>query len=161
MIRLPLNPDAPGSSLAALGLASTLVALAELSGEGAVLAFADRMGKIRMVSYGLGFSAVGYAVLGPASSSLVVGLGVLAATFVAFEITIVAAIPLASEIAPGARTRYLALFMVALGIGRAIGDIVGPMLYTWRGFPASTLTSAVGAAFGLVLVIVVFRGRDA
>jgi predicted MFS family arabinose efflux permease len=148
-------------SLTALGLASTLIALAELSGEGAVLAFADRVGKIRMVSFGLGFSAVGYAALGPASGSLAVGLGVLAATFVAFEITIVAAIPLASEVAPGARTRYLALFMVALGIGRAVGDIVGPMLYTWRGLPAPALTSTVGAALGLILVVAVFRGRDA
>jgi predicted MFS family arabinose efflux permease len=148
-------------SLAALGLASTVVALAELTGEGSVLLFADRIGKIRMVGWGLGASAVGYATLAGVSASLVPGLLVLAATFVAFEITIVAAIPLASEIAPRARSRYLALFMVALGIGRAIGDVIGPQLYTSNGLPAAALTSAGGAIVALALVLVVFRGRDA
>jgi predicted MFS family arabinose efflux permease len=148
-------------SLAALGLASTVVALAELTGEGSVLLFADRVGKIRMVGWGLGASAIGYATLAGVSGSLVPGLLVLAATFVAFEITIVAAIPLASEIAPRARSRYLALFMVALGIGRAIGDVIGPQLYTSNGLPAAALTSAGGAIVALALVLVVFRGRDA
>jgi len=149
-----------GLSLAALGLASTLIALAEMTGEGSVLMCADRIGKIRMVGWGLGISAVGYALFAPASSSLTLGLLALAATFVAFEITIVAAIPLASEIAPRARSRYLALFMVALGIGRALGDVLGPVLYTWKGIPATALTSAAGALVALALVLAVFRGRD-
>lgn len=148
-------------SIAALGLASTVIGLAELTGEGSVLLFADRIGKIRMVALGLGVSAVGYALLAPASSSMAAGLAALALAFVAFEVTIVSAIPLASEIAPLARTRYLALFMVALGIGRAIGDVVGPLLYTWRGVPATALTSSAGALAALALVLVVFRGRDA
>lgn len=148
-------------SLAALGLASTLIALAEMAGEGSVLVFADRIGKIRMVAWGLGTSALGYALLAPASSSIVLGLAALAGTFVAFEVTIVAAIPLASEIAPRARSRYLALFMVALGVGRAIGDVVGPMLYTWRGVAANAFMSSAGALAALAVVILVFRGRDA
>jgi predicted MFS family arabinose efflux permease len=152
--------DSFALSLTALGLASTVIALAEASGEMSVLAFADRIGKIRMVGWGLGVSAVGYAALAPASSSLPLGLTALAATFIAFEITIVAAIPLASELAPHARTRYLALFMVALGIGRAIGDVVGPVLFTWKGIPAAALTSAAGVTLALGLVIVVFKGRD-
>lgn len=147
-------------SLAALGLASTLIGLAEITGEGSVLLFADRIGKIRMVAIGLAVSAIGYALLAPASSSLAAGLGALALAFVAFEVTIVSAIPLASEIAPMARTRYLALFMVALGIGRAVGDVVGPLLYTWRGVPATALTSSAGAVVALALVLVVFKGRD-
>jgi predicted MFS family arabinose efflux permease len=152
--------DAFGLSLAALGLASVMIALAEMTGEGSVLAFADRIGKLRMVKWGLGASAVGYATLGPASSSLPVGLMVLAATFIAFEITIVAAIPLASELAPSARTRYLALFMVALGIGRGIGDVIGPRLYTWKGMPANGLVSAAGVLVALAVLIAVVQGRD-
>ena len=144
--------DGFGLSLTALGLASTLIALAEMTGEGAVLAFADRVGKLRMVAWGLGASVVGYATLAPASNSLPLGLAALAATFVAFEITIVATIPLASEVAPGARSRYLALLMVALGVGRSIGDVIGPMLFTWRGIPANSLASAVGAAAALAVI---------
>jgi predicted MFS family arabinose efflux permease len=152
--------DSFSLSLAALGLASTFIALAEATGEGSVLIFADRVGKIRMVTWGLGASVVGYLLLAAVGASLVPGVIALAATFVAFEITIVSAIPLASEIAPGARTRFLALFMVALGLGRAAGDIVGPILYTWRGVSANSMTSALGALTALALILVVFRGRD-
>ncbi len=144
-------------SLAALGLASTSIAAAELIGEGSVLAFADRIGKLRMVHWGLGTSVVGYAALAPASGSLALGLATLAATFIAFEITIVATIPLASEVSPGARTRYLALLMVALGIGRGIGDILGPVLFTWRGVSANALTSSAGALVALAVVIAFSR----
>ena len=146
-----------GLSLAALGLASTLIALAEMTGEGAVLAFADRVGKLRMVAWGLGVSAIGYATFAPASTSLPLGLAVLAATFVAFEITIVSTIPLASELAPGARSRYLALLMVALGIGRGIGDLVGPALFTWQGIPANALMSAAGAIAALAVILSIAR----
>ena len=149
-----------GLSLAALGLASTLIALAEMTGEGAVLAFADRVGKLRMVGWGLGASAIGYVALAPASSSLPLGLAALAATFVAFEITIVSTIPLASELAPGARSRYLALLMVALGIGRSIGDLVGPALFTWQGIPANALVSALGAIAALAVILTVGRTRS-
>ncbi len=144
-------------SLAALGLASTSIAVAELIGEGSVLAFADRIGKLRMVRWGLGASAVGYAALAPASTSLALGLATLAVTFIAFEITIVAAIPLASEVSPGARSRYLALLMVALGIGRGIGDVLGPVLFTWKGLPANNLTSAAGAVTALAVMLALFR----
>ncbi|MEE9206527.1 MAG: MFS transporter [Acidimicrobiia bacterium] len=149
-----------GLSLAAIGLASTLIALAEMTGEGAVLAFADRVGKLRMVGWGLGASAIGYVTLAPASSSLPLGLAALAATFVAFEITIVSTIPLASELAPGARSRYLALLMVALGIGRSIGDLVGPALFTWQGMPANALVSALGAIAALAVILTVGRTRS-
>lgn len=150
-----------GLSLAALGLASTVIAIAEMTGEGSVMLFADRIGKVRTVGWGLGASAVGYLLLAATSASLLPGLVTLAATFIAFEITIVAAIPLASEVAPKARSRYLALFMVALGIGRAIGDVVGPVLYTDHGLAGPALASAGGAVAALALMVIVFRGRDA
>lgn len=143
-------------SLAALGFASTAIAAAEMVGEGSVLAFADRIGKLRMVRWGLGASVVGYAALAPASGSLPIGLTALAATFIAFEITIVAAIPLASEVTPGARSRYLALLMVALGVGRGIGDVLGPVLFTWMGVPANAITSSVGALLALVVMLTLF-----
>ncbi len=149
-----------GLSLAALGLASTMIALAEMGGEGAVMAFADRIGKLRMVAWGLGASAIGYAILAPASTSLPLGLAALAATFVAFEITIVSTIPLASELAPGARSRYLALLMVALGIGRSIGDLAGPALFTWQGIPANALVSSAGAIAALGVILSISRSRD-
>ena len=137
-------------SLGALGVTSLVVGLAELSGEASVLAFADRIGKRRMVAAGLGGSAVGYLLLGSVGGSLVPGVAALSITFVAFEVTIVSAIPLATEIAPGARTRYLALLMVAISIGRATGDAIGPVLFRWHGLVANTTASVVFTGLALI-----------
>lgn len=144
-------------SLAGLGLASTAIATAELAGEGSVLAFADRLGPRRMVVLALGASVAGYLGIAAFSGSITGFLVALALTFIAFEITIVATVPLATEVAPEARSRFLALLMVALGIGRALGDAVGPSLYAWRGIPATAVASAVGASAALVVLVLRFR----
>jgi predicted MFS family arabinose efflux permease len=146
-------------SLAALGVASTVIALAELVGEGAVFAFADRMGKRRMVTMGLVVSSAGYVALGALGGGLVPGLVALAIAFIAFEITVVATIPLATEVVPGARSRYLALLTVAISLGRAAGDAVGPALFEWGGLVANTTLSAV-AGLASLLVLLGFTERE-
>ena len=147
-------------SLAALGLASTSVAVAELAGEGAVLAFADRLGPRRMVLVCLGASVAGYLALATTGESLAGFLAVLAITFIAVEMSIVATVPLATEVEPAARSRFLALLMVALGIGRAIGSAIGPVLYGWQGVPATALTSAAAAALALIVLLTRFPATD-
>jgi len=134
--------------------------VAELAGEGSVLLYADRLGPRRMVAIGLAVSVVGYAGLALASGTLTGGLVVLALTFVAFEITIVATVPLATEAAPGARGRFLAWLMVAIGIGRAAGDAVGPSLYAWNGIPATATVSAAAALAALVVLLALVPDPD-
>jgi predicted MFS family arabinose efflux permease len=145
-------------TLAGLGLAAVAIAVAELGGEGAVLVFADRLGPRRMVMAGLAASAAGYVGLAATAGSLAAGLTVLAVTFIAFEITIVATLPLATEAAPGARGRYLAWLMVAVGIGRSLGDATGPTLYSWNGLAANGLTSAAAAGAALVMLVAGLSG---
>ena len=140
-------------SLAALGLASTAIAVAELAGEGSVLLFADRVGPRRMVAAGLAASVAGYAGLGLFADGLAGGLAMLALTFICFEITIVATVPLATEVAPSSRGRVLAWLMVAVGIGRSIGDAVGPALYSRHGFSANTMASAAAALVAAVVLL--------
>lgn len=129
-------------SLVALGSAAVVVALAELAGEGATLAFADRLGKKRAVVIGLSLSVVGFVALWPTATSLGPGLAVFAFTFAAFELTIVSAIPLATEAVPLQRTAYLAWIMVAVGSARAIGSAAGPVLFEAGGFALNTMVSA-------------------
>ncbi len=149
-------------SLAALGLASTAIAVAELAGEGSVLLFADRVGARRMVASGLGASVVGYAGLAATSGSFAGGLLALAFTLICFEITIVATVPLATEAAPRARARLLAWLMVAIGIGRSLGDAVGPALYARHGVSANAVASAIAAlvALAVLLAFVPETARD-
>ena len=142
-------------SLTALGGAAVVVGLAELAGEGGVLAFADRVGKRRMVAWGLSVLSMGYVGLALASGSLAWGLAVLALSFIAFEVTIVSAIPLATEAAPGARTTFLAWMWVFVSLGRAIGSAVGPFLFGAGGMAANTLVSA---GLSMVALLVLHRG---
>jgi predicted MFS family arabinose efflux permease len=105
-----------------------------------------------MVAMGMAVSAAGFVALGALGGGLVPGLTALAIAFIAFEITVVATIPLATEVVPGARSRYLALLTVAISLGRAAGDALGPALFEWRGLVANTTVSAV-AGVGSLLVL--------
>lgn len=146
--------DSFGLSLAALGGAALLVGVAELVGEGATLTSTDRIGKRRSVLIGLLVSAVSFGLLVPWGGAMGPGLALLAIGIMGFEFTIVSSFPLASEIAPEGRTRYLSLTIVALGIGRAIGAGVGPALFGAFGLIGPVAVAVVGdlAAAALLLV---------
>ncbi len=154
--------DAYGLSLLALGGTATVVGLSELAGEGAVLAFTDRIGKRRSVAIGLAISVVGFASLALEPASLVVGVALVSAALLGFEFTIVAAIPLATEMVPGARARYLAWFIVAMNLGRAVGAAGGPWLFDRFGVAGNALAAAavdLMALIGLVALLGVSERR--
>jgi DHA1 family inner membrane transport protein len=147
-------------SLVALGGAAVVIGVAELAGEGTTLAFTDRIGPRRAVAGGLVVSIGAFALVGPLSGSLGPALAVLAVAFFGFELTIVSSLPLATEVIPGARARYLALVTVAFSLSRAVGAAVGPLLFDWGGFAANAAVSAAtdGAALGLLLAAVEEHG---
>jgi predicted MFS family arabinose efflux permease len=78
---------------------------------------------------------------------------VLGVIFVAFELTVVSALPLATEVVPHARARFLALIIVAVSIGRAIGAAIGPLVYKSGGMPANALIAAGTMFIALVLIL--------
>lgn len=139
-------------SLVALGAASIAIGTAELVGEGSVLAFADRVGKRQMVLGGLVTSAVGYLALSAVTGDLVLGLIVLVVVFIAFEITVVSAMPLATEVVPQARARFIALVIVAVSIGRALGAATGPLVYRSTGMAGNALIASVTMLIAGLLV---------
>jgi len=53
---------------------------------------------------------------------------------------------LATEVAPDARARFLALLVVALSSSRAIAAALGPALSPWGGFAADSIASAAAGA---------------
>lgn len=145
--------DSFGLQIAALGAASLVIGLSELSGEGLAGILADRLGKERTV--GISFLLNGLWVitlpwLGQSESGAFVWLFVF---YLTFEIGIVGALPMMTEVMPQARATMMALFIAALSIGRAIGDIAAPYLYT-GGFMVNALV-----CFGLDLLAVVILTR--
>ena len=140
-------------TLAALGSAAVLIGFAELAGEGATFAFTDRIGKRRSVLIGLMVSAIGFAMLVPTGNSLGIGLAFLALGLFGFEFTIVSSIPLATELEPTTRARYLAWTVVAMATGRGIGAALGPMLFGSLGLAGPAIAAVAANMLAAVVLV--------
>ncbi|HSR14816.1 MAG TPA: MFS transporter [Gemmatimonadales bacterium] len=149
--------DRFGFTIAALGGAAALIGFSELVAEGMALGFTDRIGKRRSVAIGLVVATGGFVALALTSDALGAGLAALAVTILGTEFTVVAAFPLASEMMPEARGRYLALIQVMMAAGRTAGAAVGPFLFTSHGFGANAAASAGAACIALLLLLTLVR----
>jgi predicted MFS family arabinose efflux permease len=132
-----------GLSVAALGVSTTVIGVAELAGEGLVMSLADRLGKRRAIALGLAASAAAYASLPGLAFNLAFALAGLFLVFIAFEFTIVASIPLMTELVPEARGTVMSASVAAHAAGRMLGALLGGWLFRfgfgWTGFTAAAL----------------------
>ena len=151
--------DRFGLGLLALGAVSSVVGISELTGESATFAFTDRLGKRRSIALGLAVAIVGYLTLAAVEGTLVVGVGVLAVALLGFEFSIVSWIPLATEVRPMARPRFLAVATMVSALTRAGGAALGPALYARFGLPGNAVASALLNAAALALLVVGLRER--
>jgi len=151
--------DSFGLSLVALGGAAILIGASELAGEGATFAFTDRIGKRRAVLVGLMISAVGFALLVPARNDMAFGLVILGVALFGFEFTIVSAIPLASELVPSARARYLAWMVVAMSLARGAGAALGPVLFRSFGLPGPAIVAVLADVIAAAVLLGWVRER--
>ena len=149
--------DAFMIALGAIAGLTALIGLFELSGSSLTAAITDRLGKRRAVMAGLLIGAVGYLFMAIGEDVLVLGVGAAMLAFAAFEFTIVSTFPLASEAAPNARARYLALVVVAINAGRTAAAFFGTRVFVSFGFGANTLLALVLnlVAFGLMFAFVI------
>jgi predicted MFS family arabinose efflux permease len=141
-----------GLTVAALGGATIIIGIAELSGEGAVAALADRLGKKRVIALGLGFNVVAALILLWGQHSLSSSLLGLFLYFISFEIIIVGSLPLMSQLMPSARATLLAFNVAAISLGRAVGAALGPWLFA-SGLLANVLIACVMDLVALGLLI--------
>lgn len=121
--------DAFGLQVVALGIASTVIGLAELSGEGLVAAVSDRLGKRRLVGLFIFANSLSCLAIPWLGTSIPGALLSLFLFYITFEIVIVASIPLMTEILPSARATVMAANVAALSLGRAVGAPLGPRLF--------------------------------
>lgn len=138
--------------LAALGAASALIGISELSGEGLSTLFVDRIGKPLSIRMGLICSAAASGWLYFFSSTPFGALSGLFLFYIGFEFTIVSSLPLLSGLYPQARATMMALAMASFSIGRAVGALLSPWLYQWN-FLANLIAAILLNGLALVCLI--------
>lgn len=142
-----------GLSLLALAGVGVLLGLAELGGEGLMVAFTDRIGKRNSFAWGLAATALALTILSMANDNLAPAMAALFFAIVSLELAVISGIPLASELRPSRRSRFLAWTLVAAGSGRIVADLVGPPLFERAGMGAVAATAAVSAICGVVVLL--------
>jgi predicted MFS family arabinose efflux permease len=145
-----------GLQVAALGAASAAIGVAELSGEGLVASLTDRLGKRRAVALGIAGNALACLAIEPLAHSLPGALAGLFLFYITFEFALVSSIPLMSELVPGARATALAGNMGAHSAGRAVGALIGPVLFA-HGMFANAAAAAGLDALALVILLAFVR----
>ena len=121
--------DSFGLQLAALGAASAVIGISELSGEGLSAIITDRIGKELSVRLGLTTSAVATILIYLVGQSVPGALIGLFLFYLGFEFTIVSSLPLMSELFPAARATVMASTVAGFSLGRALGAFLAPRLY--------------------------------
>jgi MFS transporter, DHA1 family, inner membrane transport protein len=143
-----------GLKLAALGAASALIGISELSGESLGGALSDRLGRKRTVMIGMGLIAMVAAALPFISSSKFGALAGLFFFYLAFEFTFVSTLPLMTELVPEARGTLLGVNVAVISLGRMVGNLAATLVFT-IGFWANSLVAVIlvtGAYFMLRMI---------
>jgi predicted MFS family arabinose efflux permease len=145
-----------GLSLTALGLASTVVGLAEATAELGTTVITDRLGKRRSVLVGLiGLAASLVALPWLVRLGLAAALAGVALMLLTFEFGLVSLLPLATELAPDARATLFSLNVTAFNLSRILGALIGGWLWQWQSI---TLHAGVGAICALAAALLLARG---
>lgn len=150
-----------GLDAVALGIVAAAIGGAEFAAQMMVALFVDRIGKWKMVAGGLVLGALAYLALPFFGMSAFAGAAGIVLTFFTFELAIVAALPLITEIAPHVRATLLSLGVAGFSLGRAVGSFVGPAVYAQFGFGATSLVSAAGVLLACVIWFMFVREKHA
>ena len=140
--------------IVALGVATTVIGVAELLGEFITAFLGDRIGLPRLIAMGMILSAVCYVALPVIGINLPFALGALFFVFLAFELTIVTSISLCTELLPEARATMMAGFFAFAGLGRVVGALIGGPVWMMGGIHATGIVSA--AITGLALIFLMW-----
>jgi len=146
--------DAFGLKLAALGAASAVLGIAELGGEGISAGLVDRLGKEWSVRAGLLINSLAAIALIFSSGAVWSAMLALFVFYLSYEFSLVSSLPLLSETLPEFRATVMASAVASFSIGRALGALVGPLLFSTWSFPVNA-----AAAVFVNLVAIFFLSR--
>jgi len=142
--------DSFGLKIAALGAASAIIGISELTGEGLVAALTDRLGKPRALGLGLAASALSslaLPILARSETGALVGLFFF---YITFEFVMVSHVPLMTELLPGARATVMSFNLSGHALGRVLGALLATFIYQSFGFVAITILAMLFYVFGLI-----------
>lgn len=125
-----------------LGLVYGLIGVIEIAGSGGSALFVDRIGKLRAVLISFVGVAITALLLPLSGGQWLLFLVLFLAFHLFFEFGIVSLFPLVSELAPAARGTVIALSIAAIGLGRMVGSLIGPLIWEQLGFLANGLIAA-------------------
>ena len=145
-------------SILALGLGTSIIGVAELSGESLTAAISDRLGLKRSVGVGLALCIISYGVLPLLCQTLPLALGGLFFIFLTYEFTIVSALSLCTELLPGSRATMMSGFLAAAGIGRVVGALIGVPVWLKGGILMTGFVSAAISCLGLLFLVWGLKG---
>jgi MFS transporter, DHA1 family, inner membrane transport protein len=141
-----------GLKIAAVGAAATVIGFAELTGEGVVGLVVDKFGKRRTIAVGFIVNIISAVIPFFIQGSIVGALIWLFIFFFSFEVTLVATIPLMTEVLPQARATLMAVVLAASSLGMAAGVFFGPRLYESGGFIVNVVVAMLVNILGLAML---------
>lgn len=145
--------DAFGLKIAALGMASAVIGISELSGELCVVSFTDRLGKARAIGLGLVLNSLSAILLPLVAKNTWGALIGLFLFYITFEFTLVSVIPMMTEIMPNNRATMTAFSAASHSLGRAIGAPIATLLYNLTLFKGLSMAGISGN----ILAAIVFN----
>jgi predicted MFS family arabinose efflux permease len=131
-----------GLKLAALGAASAVIGISEISGESIGGVISDKIGRERSIMLGMGLMLVVSAILpfvGGSQAGALIGLFFF---YLSYEFTFVSTLPFMTELVPEARGTLLGANVACLSLGRMIGNLVAPFVFQ-VGFWANAVSAVV------------------
>jgi predicted MFS family arabinose efflux permease len=140
-------------NITSLGATAIAIGISELGGESLVTAFTDRIGKLRALSIGIVGNCLAALALPIFGRHLTGALVCLFLFYLSFEFTMVSGIPLMSEILPSARATMLAAHMALIALGRTVGDLLAPTLFTQTLVPGIGANALAAIVFNLLALL--------
>lgn len=140
-----------GLDFNALTAASIVIGVSEFGGEIMTSIWLDSVGKRRMIWVFLGLNCVAAMLLPFTGNKLGWAMAGLGFFYITFEIVLVSAMTLMSEVLPSARATMLAATLAGFSLGRMLGDLFAPSLFG-IGFWVSCLAAIILNAVAGVLL---------
>jgi predicted MFS family arabinose efflux permease len=144
-------------SIASLATIALAIGISEFGGEVLVTMFTDKIGKRKALAMGILGNCLASLALLFFGRWLVGAMLSLFLFYLTYEFTIVSGIPLMTEILPSARATMMAAYMAFIALGRSMGDLLAPSLFTQSVIPGISANALAAIGFNLLALIFLTR----